>query len=258
MKFCSLMSGSSGNCQFIESEGTKLLIDAGLSGKKAENLLKEIDIDASDIDGILLTHEHSDHIKGAGVLSRRYDIPIYANEGTWIGIEDSIGKIRENNIKLIDREEFEIGNLGIRTFDLYHDCNQPLGFTFHRGEKKIGVLMDTGKVDQNILNKIDSCDILLIESNHDENLLKIGNYPIHLKKRIMGSWGHLSNDAAADIIKEVSKKDNSIVVLGHLSKENNFPELAYSTIDGALKSSGIDEVKIKLSSRYFRTELFKL
>ncbi len=258
IKFCSLVSGSSGNCQFIETGNTKLLVDAGISGKRTEKLLKEIDVFAEDIDGILITHEHSDHIKGAGILSRRYDIPIYANEGTWEGMEKSLGKMKAENIKIVDDSEFEVGDFGIRTFDLYHDCNQPVGYTLHSGDKKVGILMDTGRTDPGIIKSIKNCDILMVESNHDRNLLKMGRYPIHLKKRIMGNWGHLSNEDAAEVIKKSAGKENGIIVLGHMSRENNFPELAYTTVSNILKEADLDSLRLEIARRESRTDIIEI
>lgn len=258
IKYCSLMSGSSGNSQYIEVNGTKILVDVGASGKKIEESLKSIEVFPEDLSAILVTHEHKDHIRGVGILSRRYNIPIYANEGTWIGMKDYLGKIESKNIKLIDDKEFEIGNFGINTFKVYHDTNNPIGFTLHYLNKKVGILMDTGKVDGYIMKSIENCDILMIESNYDENLLKIGRYPLELKKRIIGKYGHLSNEESAKIIKNIPKKENSYIILGHLSQENNFPELAYMTVKNGLNDKFNENIKIRVANRERRTEIIEV
>lgn len=256
--FCSIVSGSSGNCQFIQSGNTKLLVDAGLSGKKIQEGLSSIDIDPKEINGILITHEHSDHILGAGILSRRFDIPIYANQGTWEGMEKAIGKISDKNIMIIDNKDFEIGNLGIQPFSVYHDSNDPFGYSFYCGNKKASILMDTGMVDENIVNTIKGSDILMIESNHDVDMLKVGSYPFFLKKRVLGKWGHLSNEDSGKIITEAITNDQATVILGHLSRENNFPELAYETVRSIVRGRDMDSICLKVASRHQRTDLIKL
>lgn len=258
MDFCSLVSGSSGNCQFIQNDNTKILVDAGLSGKKIQEGLSSIDINPSDIDGILITHEHSDHIKGAGILSRRFDIPIYANEGTWEGMEKSIGNISDKNIFIIGNNDFEIGSLGINPFKIHHDCNDPLGFSIFSRNKKASILTDTGIVDENIMNAIRGSDILMVESNHDVDMLKVGSYPFYLKKRVLGKWGHLSNEDAGKIITETITKEDAIVILGHLSLENNFPELALETVRSILDKEKLESLKLNIASRFKRTDLFSL
>lgn len=259
-RFCSLSSGSSGNCQYIENKGTRLLVDAGLSGKRIQEALTEIEVDPRNLSGIVVTHEHKDHVKGVGILSRRFDIPIYANEGTWIGMEKSIGEIAVRNINIIEsNRDFEIGDIGISTFDVCHDSNEPIGYSFYGGKsRKISIVMDTGEVDGFVKNKIKGSDILMVESNHDPNLLRIGSYPQYLKKRIMSRIGHLSNEDAGNLIVDIATKEDMTVILGHLSRENNFPELAYQTVKNITSQFNMDSLNIKLASRDRRTELFEL
>lgn len=239
LKFCSLFSGSSGNCQFIKSDKTTILVDAGLSGKKIQQEMINIGEDPKKIDAIFITHEHIDHIQGAGILSRRFDIPIYANEKTWSAMSNIIGDVKSHNIKTIC-DDVEVGDLFIQSFDISHDSAHPVGYNIFYKDKKISMVTDTGCVNQNIINSIKDSDLLLIESNHDEDMVLIGPYPWPLKRRVLGEFGHMSNDTAGDLITKAIKRGTEIVLLGHLSKENNFPELAYKTVENILKVSGID------------------
>ena len=155
LRFCSLSSGSSGNCQYIETENMKILIDAGFSGKRIEALLASIDVCPSTLDAIFVTHEHTDHIRGVGVLSRRYDLPLYANESTWLGMESKIGKIKENNIQIFNSEDFiEMKDLTINPIKIYHDALEPVGYILYYKNKKISIVTDTGTIDYNIKKKI--------------------------------------------------------------------------------------------------------
>lgn len=260
IRFCSLASGSSGNCQYIETDRIKLLIDAGLSGRKIENSLKSIGISPEDINGILVTHEHKDHIKGVGILSRRYNLPIYANESTWKAMANDIGEISINNIKIFKtEEEFELKDLAILPFKTSHDSIEPVGFCFYYKNVKLSLVTDTGYVSEDIKNKIYNSDLLVIESNHDIEMLKMGRYPWFLKKRILGDTGHLSNDLAGEVISEVFSGKRQKVLLAHLSKENNFPELAYQTVVNILREKGIklgDDIILELTQRDRPTKIY--
>lgn len=253
IKFCSLSSGSSGNCQYVETDRTKILIDSGFSGKKIESLLLSIDVNPNDIDYILVTHEHIDHVRGVGVLSRRYDIPILANEKTWVAMERLIGKISDKNIRVIQSEKaFELEDLGIYPFKIFHDASEPLGYCFYHGNVKISIMTDTGWVNNDMKEAIKDSSLYLIESNHDTQMLKEGGYPWSLKQRILGTKGHLSNVDAARILTEVLRGNREIVLLGHLSKENNIPELAYDTVKEHIEENGFsveDNITLDLTYR---------
>ncbi len=241
IKFCSLYSGSSGNAIFLSTDKVKILIDAGLSGKKIEKALVSIDENPSDLNAILVTHEHSDHIKGVGVLSRRYDVPVYANELTWNSIGNNIGDISMENIKCFETATmFEICDLSIEPFPIPHDASEPVGFNFYLGRRKITVATDIGHADVELASYMEGSDLLLLEANHDTEMLKIGPYPQWLKMRILGERGHLSNETAGDVITTMAEKGTRNFLLGHLSRENNFPELAYQTVCNALLEKGID------------------
>lgn len=240
LRFCSLSSGSSGNCQYIETENMKILIDAGFSGKRIEELLASIDVCPKTLDGIFVTHEHTDHIRGVGVLSRRYDLPLYANENTWLGMESKIGKIKEKNIKIFNTEDFiEMKDLIVNPIKIFHDALEPVGYVFHYKKKKISIITDTGIIDNNMKEKIKDSNIYLMESNHDVYMLRDGDYPWFLKERISSTKGHLSNDDAAVILSDIINGKEEVVLLGHLSKDNNKPEIAYETVRSKLDENGI-------------------
>ena len=238
MKFCSLYSGSEGNCQFIRENNTKILIDAGLSGKKIQDAIKYIDESPENIKGILVTHEHADHIQGVGVLSRRYNIPIYANEKTWQAMEAQLGKIASENIMVFD-SPFEIDDLHIEPFNISHDSVAPVGFKVFNNSKKITVLTDTGCVTEEIKSNLLNSDLILIEANHDEDMVMIGSYTWPLKQRILSDVGHMSNTLSGNVLTEILSKGTEAVLLGHLSKENNFIELAYKTVENILLENKI-------------------
>ena len=263
MKFCSLYSGSSGNSIFIASDNAKVLIDAGLAGKKIDDALKHIGEESSSIDGIFITHEHIDHIKGVGVLSRKYDIPIYANDNTWAVMEKNIGKIKEHNIRIMDRRSsITINDLEIRSFNIPHDAIAPVGYTVSYAGKNASVVTDFGVFTEEIRDNIIDSDIILLESNHDVNMLRMGPYPYKLKLRVLGENGHLSNEDCGSAIVSLLKNDKKKqIVLGHLSGTNNHPDLAYQTVVDVLSANGIspgDDVILQLASRHNPSEIILL
>lgn len=262
IKFCSLASGSSGNCQYIQTSKARVLIDAGLSGKRIQELLTSIDVEPNSIDCIFITHEHKDHIKGAGILSRRFDIPIYANENTWNSMKDDLGKLKEENIKIFNtNNSFEVADLGIVPFNISHDASEPVGYSFFNKNKKISIVTDTGCVNEEITQKIKDSNLLMIESNHDTQMLRVGSYPWFLKKRVSSEIGHLSNDDAGNLLIDVLKASNEKVILAHLSKENNFPKLAYQTVLNILSEKGIDvskDISLEIALRDEASKIYNL
>lgn len=234
-----MYSGSSGNCQYIKTENTTILVDAGLSGKKIQQEIVNIGEDPKKIDAIFITHEHADHIQGAGIMSRRLDVPIYANAKTWEAMSEALGSIKSHNIRIMD-DFAEVGDLTLKSFDISHDAAHPVGYNIFYKNKKISLVTDTGCVKDSIANSIMDSDLLLVESNHDEDMVLIGPYPWPLKRRVLGEFGHMSNDTAGHLITRVVKRGNEIVLLGHLSKENNFPQLAYKTVENILKENCIE------------------
>lgn len=233
MRLCSIASGSSGNCIYTGSDNTHIIIDAGISGKRIETGLNSIGLKTSEIAGVLVTHEHIDHIGGIGVISRRYKIPIYATRGTVNGIlnSKSVGKIDESLFRIIKADEdFTINDLSVHPLKISHDAAEPVAYVVENNGKKTGVVTDLGKFDEYVVDKIKGLDVLLLEANHDINMLQVGSYPYYLKQRILGDKGHLSNENSGRLLSRVLHDDFNTVVLGHLSKENNYAELAYETV----------------------------
>lgn len=238
MIFSSLYSGSSGNSIFISSENTRVLVDAGMPGKSIEGALKEIGEKPEEIDAIFVTHEHSDHIKGVGVLSRKYNIPIYANEATWKGMLKQVGNIKDHNIKLMN-SSVSIKDMDIVSFAIPHDAAAPSGYSLLSEGKKVCIATDLGYFSEDVKQNIMDADLLLLESNHDVEMLKFGPYPYVLKRRILSDIGHLSNDACGKAIIEIMNHKQRRIVLGHLSNTNNYPELAYATVANILNENNI-------------------
>lgn len=233
MKLCSIASGSSGNCIFAGSDTTSILIDAGISGKRVENGLNTLGYTGKDLDGILITHEHSDHIKGLGVLARKLQIPIYATPKTIEAIlgYGSLGKFPEGIFtEIIADESFEIGDLKIDPFAISHDAVEPVGYRICHEDRSVGIATDLGKYDDYIVSRLQGLDALLLEANHDVNMLQVGAYPYYLKQRILGDRGHLSNSTAGHLLCELLHDGLKEIVLGHLSRENNYEALAFETV----------------------------
>lgn len=233
MRLCSIASGSSGNCIYVGGENTHLLVDTGISKKRVEEGLKALDVKGEELDGILITHEHIDHVQGLGVLSRKYEIPIYATKGTLEGIQkiSSIGKMPEGLFHEIQVDErFQIGDVEIQPFAISHDANEPSGYRIENGKKAVAVATDLGKYDSYIVENLKNLNALVLEANHDLKMLEVGPYPYPLKRRVMGDRGHLSNELSGRLLCDILHENLQHVVLGHLSKENNYEELAYETV----------------------------
>lgn len=233
MRLCSIASGSSGNCIYAGSDSTHILVDVGISGKRTEAGLKELDLSVRDIDGIFITHEHTDHIAGLGVLSRKYEIPIYATKGTIAAIQktSSVGKIPEELFHPIQADEkIIIKDLVCNPMRISHDAAEPVAYRISHGKKKVGIITDLGNYNDYTVESLKGMDALLLEANHDVNMLQVGPYPYYLKQRILGDRGHLSNERAGQLLSHLLHDKLQAVVLGHLSKENNLPELAYEAV----------------------------
>ncbi|MBQ3079920.1 MAG: MBL fold metallo-hydrolase [Clostridia bacterium] len=239
--FSPLFSGSGGNAVYVGCEESGILIDAGVSCARVVNELEKIGVSPTSLKALLITHEHSDHIAGAGILSRKFDLPIYATEGTWRGMEEKVGQIQPKNMRLVDpRIDFFVDGMNIMPFPIPHDAMEPCGYSISLGGIKASVATDLGCIRDGWMNAVEGSDILLLESNYDPDMLKAGKYPYSLKTRILGRKGHLSNDdAGAACVKLVGKNVKNII-LGHLSKENNFPELAMETASLALREAGVE------------------
>lgn len=233
MRLCSIASGSSGNCIYVGSDKTHLLVDTGISKKRIEEGLKELDVKGEELTGILVTHEHSDHIQGLGVFSRKYGIPIYATPGTLEGIKNcsSLGKMPDGLYHPVQIDEkFTLGDITVDPFKISHDANEPSGYRLECGDKSVAVATDLGKYDDYTVEKLQNLNAILLEANHDIHMLEVGTYPYHLKRRVMGDKGHLSNELSGKLLCDILHDDLKYIVLGHLSKENNYAKLAYETV----------------------------
>ena len=254
MKVCTLISGSSGNAIYVETAQTKLLIDAGQSGKAISQALEEAcGKSPQELDALLLTHGHRDHIMGAGVLARRYHLPVYATEGTWCELESLPGTIKEEQQNYICAQKtLEICDLKIEPFTVSHDAIEPVGFLLSQGKKSLGVATDSGVFTTQMTRVLRNADCLVLEANHDLELLKNGPYPWPLKKRISGIMGHLSNESAGNALLRVLGKASRQVMLAHLSAENNNPALALQTVQDILKTNqfNLAEIDVMVAPRY--------
>ena len=233
MRLCSIASGSSGNCIYVGSEATHLLVDVGISGKRTESGLQELGLTGRDIDGILITHEHADHISGLGVLVRKYGIPIYATSGTIEAMkwDRSLGNIDESLYREVQEErKLTIKDLTVNPMHISHDAAQPVGYRISYGNRKVAVCTDLGVYNDYTVECLKGMDALLLEANHDVNMLQVGPYPYYLKQRILGDRGHLSNENSGRLLCRILHDNLKTVLLGHLSKENNLPELAYESV----------------------------
>ena len=241
LNFCSLYSGSSGNSLYVETENTKLLVDCGVSCKKVEEGLKSMDVDPSSIDAVIITHEHSDHVKGLGTFSKKYNVPIYANQETLDNMESQTSKISTNNINTFKvSDKFNIKDIEILPFSISHDAANPCGFNIFKDNKKISIATDIGTMDTKTIKNLEDSIFILLESNYDPDILRCSPYPYLLKRRIAGPTGHLPNNKAGETISYLMQSGLQTAMLGHLSKENNFPELAYKTVTEELISNNKD------------------
>lgn len=258
IKFISLMSGSSGNAALISYNNTDLLIDCGGSGKFIENALLKAGTSIHEISAILITHEHSDHVKGVGVLSRRYGVPIYATEKTHSSITKAGDINPELKINIHNSTSFYIGDIEITPVPIHHDAADPVGYLFNSGLEKCAILTDTGHISDDQLNTLRGCKSIILESNHDTEMLRCGPYPFYLKQRILSDYGHLSNDAAAEASLKLIRGGTEHIALGHLSAHNNLPEIALLSSDQYLRKAGVNigkDVTLQIAQRHDITKI---
>ena len=241
-QFCSLSSGSSGNCYLAGTDRTLVLIDAGISAKQIADRLKTLGLSPSDLSGVLITHEHSDHIKGIDTLSNKYGLPMYMNAAT----EEQVRKLCKNGDRMEIRtfrneDPFLLEDLEVLAFPVSHDAADTVGFSLKKGNAKLCTATDTGCVTEKILSELTDADLVVMEANHDEEILKMGRYPWFLKQRILSDCGHLSNESAGRALARIIREDPRPrqILLAHLSKENNFPEMAWQTVVNVLESEDI-------------------
>ena len=253
MRFASIASGSSGNSIYIGSDKTHILIDAGISNKRIEEGLRKLDIKASELSGICITHEHSDHIQGLRVLARKNYIPIYASGKTLDAIKQlpDMDRYPAELYHVINAEnDISIGDISVHAFSIDHDAAEPLAYRLSCNGRSVAVATDMGHFTDEIIDNLKNLDAALIEANHDIHMLEVGPYPYYLKRRILSDFGHLSNENAGKLICSILNDNIKHILLGHLSKENNIPELAYQTV-----ACEIDESKCPYKGDDFPIEV---
>ena len=229
MKFCVLGSGSRGNCTYVEAGGAGILIDAGFSGKEIARRLAAIDRSPARLQAILVTHEHNDHIAGVGVLSRRYQLPVYANPATFAAAEKKLGKVFEFR-EFATGVGFRLADFAIHPFAVSHDTADPVGFVIQSGGRSLGYCTDTGRITKLMEHLLGRCHGLVLEANHDPKMLQDGPYPLPLKQRVRSNMGHLANGDAASLVRCLGDGPLQSLVLAHLSETNNHPDLVVQAI----------------------------
>ena len=260
MLFSPLCSGSSGNASFVEAGGVRLLVDAGVPGRRMKELMDMIDIAPDTLNAILVTHEHSDHVSGVGVLSRRYDLPVFAAAECWEHMPKSIGEIAPKNMRVFEPDrDFYLKQLCVHPFSTPHDAAHAVGYTFVHDGKKLSIMTDIGHVSNVMLDAVAYSDLILLEANHDVDMLKAGSYPYPLKMRILSSHGHLCNEDAGLVLQKLHARGVKNAILGHLSQENNTPELALVTVQSVLESAGLlESMFVTVADRFQPCGLFEL
>ncbi len=248
IRFCTLASGSSGNACYIETSQVRILVDAGLSGREIVRRMGLIGIEAETLNAIFLTHEHQDHIKGAGPLSRRFGLPVYLSEGTLKRGERTLGKL-QNAVLMNAGKKIQLNDITVETFTKCHDASDPLGLVVRSNGKKLGVATDLGRSTAVVEDHLKGCEALVMEFNHDPVMLEEGPYSLELKRRIKGAEGHLSNDQAGDLLVSVVQENLKHLVLAHLSEINNRPEKAYGQAILALEKLGLTHVEVTVASQ---------
>jgi len=259
IRFCTLYSSSSGNSVFISDTNTNIIIDAGVSAAKIVNALETIGVSPEEIDGILVTHEHSDHVAGIGVLTRKFSIPVYANEATFSAFEKGSYAPSPHLMRIIKTgEKFKIRSAEIRSFKTPHDSKESVGYTVTMEDRKFAVSTDTGSITKPMLSALAGCEAVVIEANHDIDMLNKGMYPYLLKRRILSDNGHLSNENCAWLATQLALWGTKHIALGHLSDNNNTPDKAYDTVHKMLSDNGFkvgEDVFLTVAMRSEITEI---
>ena len=271
MKITTIASGSSGNCTCIGTENRNILIDAGISLKRIEAGLKSINMTPADLDGIFITHEHVDHIQGLGVLLRKYAVPVYLTEGTYEAITKNrlIGNVSDELFQVIKPDkEFAIGDMKAEAYAVSHDAAEPVVYRFTQTavwhpqqinaqaadavqtqpDTSFAIVTDLGMAPDSLIERLQDLDGIILEANHDIRMLQAGPYPYKTKQRILSDLGHLSNESAADLLLKLNNPALSKVILGHISKTNNYEKLAYETLRLEMNFNGLDEKMLSVAS----------
>ena len=265
MRLYPIASGSSGNCIYVGSDTTHLLVDTGLSKKRTEEGLHNIDVSLGDIDGILITHEHSDHIGGLGVISRKYHIPIYGTKKTIDAILNtkSLGALEPELFHPIEPDSaFVLKDIKCNPMRISHDAADPVAYRFKCGNKQIAIATDMGTYNDYTVECLKGMDALLLEANHDIHMLQVGPYPYMLKQRILGDRGHLSNERSGELLSKILHDNLQAIYLGHLSQENNMPELAFEAVKMEINLADniykADDFNMMVAKRSKPSELIKV
>jgi phosphoribosyl 1,2-cyclic phosphodiesterase len=249
IKLSVLASGSKGNSLYVATDKVRLLVDAGLSAREIERRLEMIGVDPRSLDAIVVTHEHIDHVRSVGTLSRRYHLPVYLNRGTQAQLPENIGLLSEK-VELKTGRDFAIADLTIRPFSISHDAADPVGFTLVNEKVKIGLCTDLGAATKLVLRHLEACTVLILEANHDEEMLHNGPYPWPVKQRIKSRVGHLSNEQSAGVLAHVFNENLKGVILAHMSETNNSSDIVLKTFMDMLDHPIRDHVKITLASQH--------
>ncbi len=226
-----------------------IMLDCGLSGKQAAQRMQSVDLDPRRLDAMLISHEHSDHIRGVGVMSRRYRLPVYGTILTHHAAEPMVRQLHRSEY-IQEDDSFAIGEIDVTPFPLSHDAADPMGYVFRSNGHRVAVCTDTGIYDSQIMSEIHGSDIVILESNHDERMLREGSYPRMLKERIAGRFGHLSNRDAGKLLLEILTEKTRAVMLAHLSEENNYPAIALKTVQDILLGNGMELPQLHVAQRY--------
>ena len=264
LKFCSLASGSSGNCLYLKAGDTAILVDAGISCKKVCEGLEQIGESPCNIKACFVTHDHSDHIKGVPLLMRKFRIPVYATDGTLtaIALSDKKDVPRELMYELVPDREVTIGDISVCPFRISHDAVDPVCYTIRHGDKKLGMATDLGEFTDYTLGHLAGSNALYVEANHNKNMLMMGPYPYQLKLRIDSPLGHLSNEACGEMVSRIMTQELRTVMLAHISADNNFEELAYRTVSQivteAAAERGIDAPTVVVADRFKPTDVYEV
>jgi phosphoribosyl 1,2-cyclic phosphodiesterase len=240
LRYSVLASGSSGNAMYVATDKVQLLVDAGLTGKQLEQLITQVGVKPEALNGILVTHEHSDHVKGLGVLARRHNIPIYTNEKTWRELDRLCGQIDTEQKFIFNRESaLQLEDLEIVSYGVSHDAAEPMSFCFYHQGRKLSLSTDMGYVSERIKDTLSDSHVIVFESNHDVEMLRMSRYPWNIKRRILSDVGHLSNEAAGEALADIICEKTERVYLAHLSQDNNMRDLARMTVQQILEQQGV-------------------
>jgi phosphoribosyl 1,2-cyclic phosphodiesterase len=259
LSICSLSSGSSGNATVVFSDKTVLLVDCGINLSRFNEMMGKIGIPPNEINGILVTHEHQDHCKTVRIIAETFGIPVYLNIDTLIACKKHFGHLAPELTKIINCGTFEIEEIGVKVFTIHHDCAYPVGYAFTKQDKKIAIATDLGSITNNIARNLLGSDIVMLESNYDQELLENGSYPDFLKRRVMSDEGHLSNFEATDFATNLFLHGTKHVMFGHVSQNNNTEELIKKSMEAMFKKYNIqnDEFTFSIAPRKDVSEIYE-